>query len=211
MNAQDPCVVLLHGLWLNRWAMIVWRWRLRRAGFAVASFGYPSWRDDLHANAARLSEFIAALPAREIHLVAHSMGGVVAARALHDCPDARVRRVVMVGSPCQDSLAARRLMRCRFGRFLLGRSMMQWLQQSRRTAFPQQVEVGVIAGSLGIGLGRLLAKLPQPHDGVVAEQEAHVEAARDHLLLPVAHFGMLFARSVSAATVNFLRHGRFHP
>jgi pimeloyl-ACP methyl ester carboxylesterase len=201
--------MLLHGLWLNRWAMIVWRWRLRHAGFAVASFGYPSWRDDMHANAACLSEFIAALPAREIHLVAHSMGGVVAAQALHDHPDVRVRRVVMVGSPYQDSLAARRLMQCRWGRWLLGSSIVQWLEQAQRPAFPAQVEVGVIAGSRGIGLGRLLAKLPKPHDGVVAECETRVEAAHDRLLLPVTHFGMLFARNVSAAVEHFLRHGRF--
>ena len=208
---ECPTVVLLHGLWLNRWAMLVWCWRLRRAGFVVANFGYPSWRADLRINAASLSGFLAALPARHLHIVAHSMGGVVAAQALHNRPDARVRRVVMVGSPYQDSLAARRLMRCLPGRFLLGRSMAQWLQQPERPAFPPQVEVGVIAGSCGIGLGRLLAPLPRPHDGVVAEQETRITQAHDHVLLPVTHVGMLYARSVSAATEHFLRHGCFQP
>ena len=68
----------------------------------------------------------------------------------------------------------------------------------------------MIAGTRGVGLGRLVAPdLPQPNDGAVAVSETQLAAARDRLELPVSHTGMLFSRQVSRQVRAFLRYGRF--
>ena len=96
-------------------------------------------------------------------------------------------RVVMVAPPYVDCFAARCLARWPGGRAILGRSIAEWISEPRSSSLPV-CEIGVIAGTGGMGLGRLVARgLPKPNDGVVALPETHVPGMRDHLVLPVSH------------------------
>src|SRR5690606_11631978 len=94
-----PCtrVLLVHGLWNQPWWLLPLAWRLRRLGFQVERFGYPSIvggpEPAIEALVARLR---GGLPC---HLVGHSLGGLVAVEALRRSPDLPVRRVVCLGSP----------------------------------------------------------------------------------------------------------------
>ena len=91
----------------------------------------------------------------------------------------------------------------------LGRSMREWLDAIKPAHFPGR-EIGVIAGTLSVGLGRLVARdMRVPNDGVVALVETELAAASDRIALPVSHSAMLVSRRVARQTGAFLHDGRF--
>jgi len=210
MSAQPlrTKVVLVHGLWMNAAALSVLQMRVRSCGFNVVRFGYPTVRAGLIDSAAQFSRFLKALEADEIHIAAHSLGGLVTLEALELNPDARVRRIVLMGSPIAGSLSGRRLANFHAGRLLMGANSGVWGKRYSVKA-PKGVEVGVIAGTMPIGLGLLVGKLPRPHDGAVSVSETKLINASDSILLPVSHSAMLFSGSVGRQVCHFLLHGRF--
>jgi pimeloyl-ACP methyl ester carboxylesterase len=69
--------------------------------------------------------------------------------------------------------------------------------------------LGVLAGSLPIGLGRLLGALPGASDGVVRVEETEVTGMREHIVLPVSHSAMLVSARVAAQAVSFVSDAHF--
>jgi hypothetical protein len=84
--------------------------RLRAAGFAVTVHDYD-WRQDLDALASAFAARVRTDPAPAIFLVAHSMGGLIARRALQSAELARVRRLVTLGTPHGGSFGAAQAIR----------------------------------------------------------------------------------------------------
>jgi pimeloyl-ACP methyl ester carboxylesterase len=84
--------------------------RLRAAGFAVTVHDYD-WRQDLVTLASAFAARLSADPAPAIFIVAHSMGGLVARRALQSPALARVRRLVTLGTPHGGSFGAAQAIR----------------------------------------------------------------------------------------------------
>jgi pimeloyl-ACP methyl ester carboxylesterase len=201
--------VLVHGLWMRGVVMDLQRRYLARMGFDVICYSYPTVRRTLTENADQLAQFARALPTRHIHWVGHSLGGLVILRMLGHDSTLPPGRVVLVGTPYCDTHAGRALARSYVGLRALGRSMREWLEPREAMAFPGR-DIGVIAGSLSLGLGRLVARgLPAPNDGTVAVAETKLDSARDSIVLPVSHTSMLFSRSVARQTGTFLRDGGF--
>jgi len=202
-------VVLVNGLWLADPALWLLARRLRRAGFRVHTFSYPSVRQDLRTNAARLHDFLAGVPGPIVHLVGFSLGGLVIRALFHFQPQQRPGRIVLLGSPQSGSRAAQSLARRHLGRALLGRAVAELIAGTpQRWSWPAR-ETGVIAGSRSVGLGRLVTRLAVPNDGSVAVEETVVPGAHVRLVLPVAHFAMLIAPIVARQVAAFLRSGRF--
>ncbi|MBS0387075.1 MAG: hypothetical protein JSR15_01245 [Proteobacteria bacterium] len=79
--------------------------RLRAAGFAVTVHDYD-WRGNLEDLAAALASRLRQDAAPGIFLVAHSMGGLIARRAMLAPDLARVRRLVTLGTPHGGSYGA---------------------------------------------------------------------------------------------------------
>jgi len=71
------------------------------------------------------------------------------------------------------------------------------------------VELGVIAGDVSFGLGRLFVSLQAPNDGVVMLDETRVPGAADSIVLHISHSAMLVAPAVAQAACAFLKNGRF--
>jgi pimeloyl-ACP methyl ester carboxylesterase len=164
---------------------------------------------DLARNARLVAAAIGAIDSPRVHVVAHSLGGVVALAALRDHPDARVRRVVLLGSPLAGSASGRSLAAKRWGAPLLGTTRALWGDMPR-LEIPPGVEVGAIAGERRLGFGRLIGiAVPLPNDGVVAVEETRHPQLADHLVMRVAHSGMLVSSAVARQTAAFLESGRF--
>ena len=192
MSATES-VVLVHGLWLHGAAMGWMARRMAGYGYTVHRFSYPSVRMSMAENAHRLVAFCQGLGARRLHLVGHSLGGLLIARMLGESHTLDIGRVVLMGAPFVDSLAARRLSRARFGRAAVGASIAEWLNGARPASLARY-DIGVIAGNRGVGLGVMVAPdLPSPHDGTVSVAETIVPGARDHIVLPVTHTQMLMS------------------
>ncbi len=206
---SGDAVLLVHGLWMNRVVMLYLARALRGGGFAARAVGYFSAMQDLARNARAVADAIAALDSPRVHVVAHSLGGVVALAALRERPDARVRRAVLLGAPLAGSASGRCLAAKRWGAPLLGATRALWGDMPR-LEIPPGVEVGAIAGNRRIGLGRLIGlEVPLPNDGVVAVAETRHPGLAAHLVMPVAHSEMLVSRAVARAVAAFLATGRF--
>jgi len=205
-------VVLVHGLWVHGIAMALLRRRLGREGYRVFIYSYPSMRLNFAENVARLARYCRAVGAPRAHFLGHSLGGLIVLRMLDESADIAPGRVILSGTPVAGSHAARRLARLPGGRAALGRSMVEWMEPGRRIDARGR-EIGVIAGRMPVGAGRIVAPdLPAPHDGAVSVEETRLPGMRDHIVLNVSHSGMLLSRAVARQAGAFLRHGAFdHP
>lgn len=207
--ASDEHVVLIHGLWMHGAIMSWMGRRIARAGYCVHRYTYPSVRLNMAENARRLAAYCQALGAPRLHLVGHSLGGLLIARMLDEPHRLDIGRVVLMGSPFVDSHAARRLSRVRMGCAAVGASVGEWLLGARPENLARH-EVGVIAGNRAVGLGMMVAPgLPVPHDGTISVAETQVPGARDHIVLPVSHSQMVLSVQVVRQVCEFLRRGRF--
>jgi pimeloyl-ACP methyl ester carboxylesterase len=209
-NARPQTVVLLHGLWFSGYILFVLARRLRRQGFTVHTFSYPSVRADLSANAERLAGFLDTLDADIVHLVGHSLGGILIRALFHHHPRQKPGRIVTLGTPHGGSRVAQRLSRYVFWRWAMGKGVIQLLAGTPPQWTSPPREIGVICGTRSFGMGRLLVRdLPLPNDGLLTVKESAFPAAREHLALPVSHTGMLFSREVADQVGQFLMTGKF--
>jgi hypothetical protein len=143
------------------------------------------------------------------HVVAHSLGGVIALEALANERGLPPGRAVLLGSPVQGSRAAKAVSAWSAGPQLLGGLAVAELCRRCDRRWEQEREIGLVAGSRSAGLGRLFARLPQPNDGTICVDETLLPGASAHLVLDVSHTGMLLSSAVAAATVQFLATGSF--
>lgn len=202
-------VVFVHGLWMPGSELFLLRRRLARAGFAPTQFRYRTLSHDLDRSAARLAERIATMPGETVHLVGHSLGGVVIHKMLERDGAARIGRIICLGTPFTGSISAVNLLRFPAGKHLLGKAMAQANAEAPARRWDGQRELGIIAGNHPHGLGRLVGTMPEPNDGTVTVAETQLPGATDHVVLKVTHLSMLWSRAVAAQVLAFLRSGRF--
>jgi pimeloyl-ACP methyl ester carboxylesterase len=200
-----PGVLLVHGLWMPAVAMQPLARRLSKAGFRTDLFGYDAVLRGPEAAIARLVERLRDGPSRDI--VAHSLGGLITLLALEREPALPVRRVVCLGSPLCGSAAANGLSR----HVVLGRTLGRSADVLGRGCGPWRgkAEVGVVAGRMPLGLGRVFAGFSGDSDGTVAVDETRLEGLADHVVVAASHSTMLVSTEVSAQVEAFLRTGRF--
>jgi pimeloyl-ACP methyl ester carboxylesterase len=86
--------------------------RLRQAGFLTYNFGYPSWRS-IDRTAAdwivRVRKVVEQQQPAVVHVVGHSMGCIVARRALADWTPPGFERMVMLTPPSRGTPTADRV------------------------------------------------------------------------------------------------------
>ena len=200
-------LILVHGLWMGGWAMQGLRLLLSRRGYAATTLDYRSMAQSLDEHARRLAARIAELRQPALHLVGHSLGGLVVLRYLRTYGEQRIGRIVLLGTPARACMAGLRLENMAAGERLLGASREIW--RSLPDDYRPQRELGVIAGSRPWGLGRLVLRLPGTNDGVVRLEETEVAGMHDRIVLPVSHSGMLVSARVAREVAAFLERGAF--
>jgi pimeloyl-ACP methyl ester carboxylesterase len=208
--AANDSLIFIHGLWMSgaesRWLM---RRLETRFGFATATFGYRTVSEPLPAVLERLRRTVDAMGAERLHVIGHSLGGIVGYRFFERFSDLPPGRVVFLGSPLAGSQAARGLERVGLGtRLIRGLAKEELLGEAQRR-WTLDRPLGVIAGTRAVGLGRLFAGFSEPNDGTVAVRETRIEGVTDELVLPVSHLGMMLSDRVADECGRFLREGRF--
>jgi pimeloyl-ACP methyl ester carboxylesterase len=209
---MTTAVVYVHGLWLRGYEALLLRRRLAAALDAEAySFTYPSVNSSMADNARALHGYLRQIRADTVHLVAHSLGGLVVLHMFEaTAVDFPSGRIVLLGSPVRGSLAAQRLARMPLG---LGQAFMGFagdvLAVPRERRWGGTRALGVIAGDLPLGAGRLLGRMGEPNDGTVLVRETDLPGAAGQLRLRVSHSGMPYSLTVARQAAAFLRQGRF--
>ena len=203
--------VFVHGLFLNGAEFTLLRRRLvREHGFQCHRFSYPTVRGSMDNIVERLARFVDAIDAERVHFIAHSLGGIVLCRYFEKESKPRDGRVVMLGAPLMGSRSARAVSRRPWLRRVIGPVVTRELVDAHE---PYQWgcarELGMIAGTRRMGLGRFFARFDEDCDGTVAVSETRLPACTAHLTLPVSHMGMLASREVARQAGVFLETGRF--
>ncbi len=210
MNQRET-VVLIHGVWMNG-LELMWLGRcLKQQGFHCVYFNYPSIFGAYEKYLDTLRVFMDRHSSPVLHVVAHSMGGLLARQLFHRWPGQKPGRIVTLGTPHQGSAVARQLAgHSAWGRRLLGTAPSVGLLGDNLPPWQGQRELGCIAGEYHRGIGLLFfPELETPNDGTVSVREACLPEAADWLILPVSHTGLLFSKKVAWQAGAFLRNGRF--
>ena len=105
-------VILLHGLWMRGFALGMLHRRLMEEGFRVHRFDYMSVAAKQEHVLARLHASMLDYAPGPVHLVGHSLGGLLALRACLAADDLPPGRIVCLGSPLKGSAAAPQAKRC---------------------------------------------------------------------------------------------------
>jgi pimeloyl-ACP methyl ester carboxylesterase len=202
-------IVTVHGLWMRGAAMRVLRRRLMPRGFTVHEFTYSSITGSLSDGAAALGAFVERVPGDAVHLVGHSLGGLLICALLERRVPERMGRIVCLGTPFKGSRTAARITRWPGGRHVVGKCLGEVHARGGFDAWRAGVEVGCIAGRMPFGVGRLLGPFPEPNDGTVAVEETQIAGLKDHIVLPVSHVALLWSAQVAGQVAHFLENGRF--
>lgn len=203
-------VVYVHGLWMSGRESLLLRRRLERAfDFDFHTFSYPTVSCCMAEITDRLQAFVRELRPTTLHLIGHSLGGLVIYRYLERFPEQPPGRVVFLGTPSVDSRAARQVSRLHWMARLLGRAVAEELLEEHERRWMSLRELGIIAGSQRLGLGQFFAHFDEDCDGTIAVRETRLPGATDHIILPVSHMGMVISPIVACETGRFLRDGRF--
>lgn len=206
LKGAEP-VILLHGLYFGaRWLGFL-AGQLLRQGFSPTIYSYPSVRGTPAQAAVALLQWLPDPMPERVHFVAHSLGGLVLRHLFGTAQGLPFGRAVTLGTPHRGSHVAG---------WMAGHGLGALLGGANRTGltgpvpeWPEGRELGSLAGSVSLGLGRLLPGLPEPNDGTVAVAETRIRGMSDHIILPVTHTGMLFSREVAAQCAAFLTGARF--
>ena len=159
----------------------------------------------------RIAAFEATLDG-PMHIVTHSLGGLVTRALIATHRPAKLGRVVMLAPPNKGSELADLLFDLKLSATVLGPVggvlRTHRLRADEALLGPVDYELGIIAGS--VSLNPIPERiLPRPNDGKVSVAATRLDGMADHVVVPVAHSLMpLHPTSIDQA-VRFLNTGRF--
>lgn len=210
-------VVLQHGLWRSAGSL----WKLERAlqahGYEVLNVSYPSTEASIAEHAARLRpQVLAAWQAlgpgpKELHLVGHSMGGLVLRALAQGEGMPAPTTMVTLGTPHGGAVLVELRRDLWLFRLLMGSRAA--LEMAPRAPFlaglrPPAFPLGTIVGGRGDQRGWHDA-IPGDDDGTVAVAEAGLQGAADSIRVPVGHTRISFDDRAILQVLAFLKERRF--
>lgn len=207
-------VVLLHGLGRSETSMLILENALAGAGFEVHNIGYPSNDESPDALVEQITAAIddcCAGNGRPLHLVGHSLGGLLIRAYLAERHPANLGRVVLIGTPNSGSELAD------LDEGLLGtlvdmagptaRMLGTGSDDFPASLPPPDYPVGVIAGTRDAVVTN--EWLPLPNDSMVSTVSTRLDGMTDYVEFPVTHWGLRNSEGVARAAIHFLQTGAF--
>ena len=178
---------------------------IKKQGYQTRHFVYKSLFQTPQQNADFLKQFLDKIDEPVVHLVCHSLGGIVVLHLLKRHTQFKPGKVILLGTPVNGSAVAKYLNRRPWLKWLLGKSTEDGLLGSVPTP-KQKYEIHMIAGNKGIGIGMLLANnaMKSPNDGTVNFSETEAPFIKQHIAVPHGHFAMLWSKQVISKVIEIL-------
>jgi len=206
-------VLLLHGMARSARSMALLALDLRRDGYRVDNLDYPTGPYDVDELAERyVTPAVArARPSAPVHVVTHSLGGILIRAYLQRYRLPAGSRIVMLAPPNHGSEVAdvvrdwwpyRRWM----GR--VGQQLGTGADGVVQRLQPVDAEVGVIAANRSLQPW-FSVLLPGEDDGAVSVHSTRLDEMRDFIVVETSHSLIMFRRRVRQQVLHFLAHGRF--
>jgi len=213
--ASNECVILLHGLARTSSSMNDLQSALIDAGFAVAKIDYPSRKFTVEQLAAPTIEkglkICQSQDAQKIHVVTHSMGGILFRQYVSEHGAELFSRTVMLAPPNNGSEVVDELRDVPGFNFLNGPAGLQMGTDSNSVPLklgPASSDIAVIAGTFSINL-MLSTFLPDPDDGKVSVESSRLDGMCAHLQVHVSHPFIMEDEEVMPEIISYLKTGRF--
>ena len=183
--------------------------QLEKSGFTVHYIFYQSVLKTVKENALAIHQKILKLNLPNLHIVAHSLGGIITMHMLDLFDDLPQGRVVMLGSPVNGSWIAQKVQKWPVISPLIAKSMPYALSGENLPPWHSNRDWGMIAGTRNQGLGILAGGLPDKGDGTVSLEETTHPKQSAHTTVDTSHTGLLFSKEVASLTSTFLKTGHF--
>lgn len=214
-------VLLIHGMFMNAFAMTPFVNILKSSGYEVRVFSYPLVPKVVNITTA----FIKAVNDFQPNIiVGHSLGGTITVQHMSQFPS--LEKIVCLGSPLNGSLLGRTLSQSK-NSWMLPKSVRLIATEGVTIAKDTSIQVGVIAGTDDtFNLFRIAStfrlfgklnktedfdpnkKLPE-NDGVVLVSETKPNDDIPHTKVFTGHTGLIFSNQVHDQTIRFLKEGSF--
>ncbi len=215
LNASVNCVILLHGLARTSASMNDMQTQLIKAGFVVAKIDYPSRKQTVQELAAPAIEkglqVCKQQGADKVHVVTHSMGGILVRQYMATYGAKQFSRTVMLAPPNKGSEAVDALRDVPGFQFLNGPAGLQLGTDENSVPLqlgPVESDVAVIAGTFSINIV-LSTYLPDPDDGKVSVESTRLDGMCAHLQVDVSHPFIMQDEGVISEVISYLRTGKF--
>lgn len=202
-------VLLIHGVLMNPLEMRFLGNQLKKSGFNVHYIFYQSVLKNSAQNAEKIYHKIQKLNLTNLHIVAHSLGGIITMHLFNKFNDIPSGRVVMLGSPVNGSYVAQKVQKWPLIAPLLSQSMTNALSGEDLPKWNCKRDWGMIAGTKNQGLGLLTGGLPGENDGSVLVAETQHPKQTSHIKVNTSHSGLLFSKEVALLCSKFLNTGTF--
>jgi pimeloyl-ACP methyl ester carboxylesterase len=212
LPAQEH-VVLLHGLARSARSMHKMEVALQREGYIVHNLDYDSRHHKIEQLAKTVGQQIrtSTESAKSVHIVTHSLGGILVRQIQATAPIPNLGRVVMLSPPNQGSEIVDTIGDWRLFEKINGPAGEQL--GTSRNGFIKKLpaidfDCGILTGDRSINWINSLM-IPGKDDGKVSVTSARVEGMSACKVVHATHPFIMKKKAVIEDVIHFLKHGMF--
>ncbi len=198
IDKSRELVLLTHGIASPRMLLYPLARRLRTVGYSTRVYGYNSIWYSIRTHAKKFVKVVhrASEGYDKIHLVVHSMGGIITRCALEQEMPMNLGRIVMIAPPNRGSHIATR--------------NAPWHGWFSPPVLEMRDTPDSLVNQLGpLPPGREVGVLAASNDNVIRPGMTEVEGQADHRTVKGWHTGILWSTETADLTNRFLSHGSF--
>ncbi len=215
---QKEIVVILHGIAKTSSSMRPVELAVQKEGYKTFSITYPSTDKNLDGIAAYLREKHMTKEfwqsAEKVHVITHSMGGLVARRYLDTykdkTPEGKLGRVVMLAPPNQGSEVSdliHKLPPYQWYYGPAGNELTTDAQSQNKSDI--YYDLGIIAGTKEWPYFVAAFVTPGKSDGRVTVEKTKLKGMKDHVTVNGTHTFIMDRPDVHKQVLHFLKEGEF--